>query len=145
MVSHIHNIAASGKHIAVISTNVETAAVSTGRKNDIYVCMVSHIHNIAASGKHIAVISTNVETDDPEAEIKSAIGLLGAIEDKFFWVSDYYEPCNDPTKDGCFITSSYDATTHFQTCTEQVLDYYEKITGSKLDLAISADPEDIQN
>jgi len=127
------------------SCQIILPAVSTGRKNDIYVCMVSHIHNIAASGKHIAVISTNVETDDPEAEIKSAIGLLGAIEDKFFWVSDYYEPCNDPTKDGCFITSSYDATTHFQTCTEQVLDYYEKITGSKLDLAISADPEDIQN
>ena len=63
---------------------------------------------------------------------------------RFFWTSDYYEPCNNPLKDGCFITTSYDATTHFQTCTEEVLQYYDEITGGPLDLNISADPEDLE-
>jgi Rab GDP dissociation inhibitor len=53
-------------------------------------------------------------------------------------------PCNDPREDGCFITSSYDATTHFQTCTTEVLQYYEDIMGKPLDLSISADPEDLE-
>lgn len=115
-----------------------------GRKNDVYVCVVSHVHNVAAKPYYIAVISTNVETSDPESELKQALNLLGRIEEKFFWVSDYYEPCNNPAEDGCFITSSYDATTHFQTCTSEVLDYYKNLTGSSLDLDISANPEDLE-
>ena len=126
------------------STQIIIPAKETKRKNDIYVCMVSYVHEVAGPGKHIAVISTNVETSDPERELGPALDLLGDIDDKFFWVSDYYVPCNDPSKDGCFITSSYDATTHFQTCTTEVLDYYEKLSGSKLDLDISAEPEELQ-
>jgi Rab GDP dissociation inhibitor len=117
----------------------------TNRKNDIYLSMVSYVHNVAAKGKYIAVISTNVETKNPEAEIAPAIALLGAIDEKFFWVMDYYEPINDPSKDGCYITSSYDATTHFQSSTDEVLKIYEQLTGSALDLNIKADPEDLEN
>lgn len=126
------------------SCQIILPAVSTGRKNDIYVCMVSDVHNVAAQGKHIAVISTNVETKDPESEIAAAIALLGKVDEKFFWVTDNYVPVNDPSKDGCFITTSYDATTHFQTCTAEVLAYYEKLTGAPLDLSISAEPEDLE-
>jgi len=59
---------------------------------------------------------------------------LGKVLQTFMWVSDYYEPANDPKKDNCFITSSYDATTHFETCSSEVLELYEKIMGEPLDL-----------
>lgn len=127
------------------SAQIIVPGAAVGRKNDIYVSMVSYVHNVAAEGKYVAVVSTNVESKSPEDEIMPAMNLLGKIDDKFFWVSDYYEPCNDPAKDGCFITSSYDATTHFQTCTEEVLSYYKKLTGNDLDLSGNADPEDLEN
>jgi Rab GDP dissociation inhibitor len=111
---------------------------AVGRKSDIYVSMVSSVHNVACKGKFIAVISTNVEGKEPEKDISPALLLLGTILEKFFWVTDYFVPVNDPTKDGCFITSSYDATSHFESCTAEVLVYYEKITGSKLDLTAAA-------
>jgi len=126
------------------SCQIILPASSTGRYNDIYVCMVSYVHNVAAQGKFIAVISTKVEGKSPEKEIQPALDLLGSIDEKFFWTSDYYVPVNDPTKDGCFITTSYDATTHFQTCTSEVLRIFEDITGKPLDLDISADPEDLE-
>lgn len=117
-----------------------------GRNNDIYISMVSYVHCVASDGKYIAVVSTNVEGKNAEAEIQPALDLLGDIEEKFFWVSDFYLPCNDPSKDGCFITSSYDATTHFHTCTTEVLSYFEKITGGALDLSSTkSDPEDLEN
>jgi len=113
---------------------------AVGRKNDIYVSVVSSVHNVAAKGKFIAVVSTNVETKEPEKEIVPALSLLGQLQEKFFWVTDFYVPVNDSSKDGCFITSSYDATSHFESCTAEVLDYYERMTGAKLDLtATTAD------
>jgi Rab GDP dissociation inhibitor len=107
---------------------------AVGRKSDIYVSMVSSVHNVAAKGKFIAVISTNVEGKEPEKDILPALNLLANIQEKFFWVTDFYVPVNDPAKDGCFITCSYDATSHFESCTGEVLNFYEKLTGSKLDL-----------
>jgi len=112
----------------------------TGRKGDIYISLVSSVHHVAAKGKYIAVISTNVEGKEPDKEITPALTLLGQIQEKFFWVTDFYVPVNDPAKDGCFITCSYDATSHFESCTDEVLNYYERLTGTKLDLtAASAD------
>jgi Rab GDP dissociation inhibitor len=116
---------------------------AVGRKSDTYISMVSSVHNVAAKGKFIAVISTNAEGKEPEKEIAPALGLLGAIQEKFFWVTDYYVPVNNPAKDGCFITTSYDATSHFESCTVEVIAYYELLTGSKLDLtAASANAEE---
>ena len=34
-----------------------------------------------------------------------------------------------------FISKSYDATTHFETCCEDIMDMYERIIGEKLDLS----------
>lgn len=114
-------------------------ASSTGRKSDIYVSMVSHVHAVAPEGKYIAVVSTNVETKEPEKELNVAMAFLGKVDQKFFWVTNCYVSCNDPTKDNCFITSSYDATTHFLTSTKEVLRLYKDITGTDVDLTGSAD------
>jgi len=117
---------------------------AASRKSDIYVSVVSSVHCVAAKGKYIAVVSTNVEGKEPEREIAPALSLLGAIQEKFFWITDFYVPVNDPSKDGCFITSSYDATSHFESCTAEILTYFEKITGAKLDLTATTSDEETQ-
>jgi len=118
---------------------------AVGRKSDIYISLASSVHNVAAKGKYIAVISTNAEGKEPDKEIDPAIKLLGGHLEKFFWITDYYAPANDPSRDGCFITSSYDATSHFESCIDEIISYYEKLTGTKLDLsAASATTEEDQ-
>jgi len=117
--------------------------VQVGRKTDIYVCVVSHHHEIAPEPKYVAVMSAKVEgtTANPEDELAPALGLLPAnLLEKFVWVSDSYEPTGDGTNDNCFLTSSYDATTHFETCTQEVRRMYETITGEPLN--VDADPEE---
>jgi len=111
---------------------------AVGRKSDIYILLVSSLHNVASKGKYIAVASTNVEGKEPDKEIAPALAVIGPVLEKFFWVTDYYVPVNDPAKDGCFITTSYDATSHFESCTDEVIRYYERLTGAKLDLSAAS-------
>jgi Rab GDP dissociation inhibitor len=61
--------------------------------------------------------------------------LLGRIDEKFIHVSDVLVPVEDGTKDGCFISKGYDATTHFETTVRDVLEMYTRITGKELDLS----------
>jgi len=104
------------------------------RKHDVYVFCCSYSHNVVAKGKWIAFVSTTVETGNPEAELAPGLALLGPVEEKFVLVSDYTEPVNDPTADGCFISKGYDATTHFESTVDDVLELYTKITGKTIDL-----------
>lgn len=57
------------------------------RNSDIYVSLVSYTHQVAAKGWFVAMVSTTVETDNPEAEIKPGLDLLGPIRQKFVSVS----------------------------------------------------------
>jgi len=102
------------------------------RKNDIYIGLISHAHNVAAKGKYIAICSTTVETQDPRAELKVAVDLLGPVQETFYSIVDTYEPTSDGRKDKVFITSSYDATSHFETTVQDVLDVYRRLTGEDL-------------
>ena len=43
-----------------------------------------------------------------------------------------YEPVNDGSKDNLFISRSYDATSHFETTTDDVKDIYRRCTGEDL-------------
>lgn len=45
----------------------------------------------------------------------------------------------DGRTDKCFISKSYDATSHFETAANDVLSLYHRITGTELDMNISAD------
>lgn len=62
----------------------------------------------------------------------------------FVSVSTIYEPLDAGSQEGqgLWITSSYDATSHFETASEEILQMYEKIVGEKLDLNIEPDEED---
>ena len=52
-------------------------------------------HNVAPKEKWLAFVSTTVETEDPEAELKPGLDLLGPILEKFVEVKDIYGPSND--------------------------------------------------
>lgn len=43
-----------------------------------------------------------------------------------------YVPLDDGTKDKVFISKSYDATSHFETTTDDVKDIYHRCTGEEL-------------
>lgn len=105
-----------------------------GRNYDIYVCCVSDAHCVAAKGYYLAIVSTTVETSNPEAEIKPGLDLLGAIEQKFVSVSDIMEP-TDNGKGNVFVSTSYDATTHFETTCKDVLAIYKKAMGEEFDMS----------
>jgi Rab GDP dissociation inhibitor len=47
-------------------------------------------------------------------------------------VTDLFVPLEDGTKDHCYISKSYDATSHFETTTDDVRDIYRRITGKPL-------------
>lgn len=118
------------------------------RHSDIYVASVSFVHQVAAKGHYIAMVSGKVETDNPRAELEPVLQLIGPARADFFSVSDYYVPTEKRKTnngDGVFVTSSYDASTHFETATTEVLHLYEQMTGEKLDMTISAEPEDVQS
>jgi Rab GDP dissociation inhibitor len=107
-----------------------------GRQSDIYVCMTSDKQHVASKGKYVAVISGNVEgaNNDPNVQLAPAFEFIGKVLEKFTWVSEVYKPTEDGHATQCFISSSMDATTHFQSSTLEVLDLYERITGKKVDL-----------
>lgn len=114
------------------------------RKNDIYIMMVSWAHSIAAKEKYVAIVSTVVETQNPEKEIELALNLLGPINQKFVSISEIREPITDGTKDGVFVTASYDPTSHFEDATKEVLNLWKTIMGSPLDLTVLPEEEEDQ-
>lgn len=113
----------------------------TNRMNDIYISMTSSTHCVCAKGWYVAFISTTTETNNPSLEIEPALKLLGPIREKFEYLSDILVPMNDPSKDGVYVTNSYDPTSHFETTTQNVIDIYEKMTGTKYDLSTTGEKE----
>ena len=101
---------------------------------DIYITCVSSAHKVAAPDHYIAMVSTIIETGNPEEEIAEAVKLLGDFEEKFIEISDLYEPLANGTTDHVFISKSYDATSHFETVSDDVKDLYHRITGKTLSL-----------
>ena len=84
---------------------------------------------VCAKGIYVAMVSTTVESDNPEQEIQPAIDLLGPILDMFVSVSTTYEPFENGKENNLWISKSYDASTHFEIASEDILNMYEKITG----------------
>lgn len=62
----------------------------------------------------------------------------------FVSVSNVYEATADGAENNLWITSSYDATSHFESASEEILQIYQKIVGETLDLNIepTEDEED---
>lgn len=86
--------------------------------------MVSYSHLICAKGLYVAIISATVETDEPEKEIGPAVSLLGEILEMFVSVSTLFAPVAEGTDTNLWVTNSYDATSHFESASEDVLQIY---------------------
>lgn len=110
-----------------------------GRANDVFVCSVSHAHAVCANGVYIAIVSTKVETSNPESEVECGIKLLEPIMQRFTSVATTYEPISDGVDDKCFISKSFDGTSHFEKDCDDLLSLYKRINGTELDMNINAD------
>jgi len=60
----------------------------------------------------------------------------------FVSVSTLYEPVEEGHNSNLWVTSSYDATSHFESASEEILQIYEKIVGEKLDMNIEPTDDD---
>jgi len=109
------------------------------RKNDIFVCSLGNSHAVSAKGVYIAIVSTKMEGDDADKEVVPGLALLGNIMQRFTMVATTYEPVADGSSDKCFISSSFDATSHFEGDVEDLLGLYKRVTGKDLDMNINAD------
>ncbi|KAL1992124.1 hypothetical protein VTN49DRAFT_4156 [Thermomyces lanuginosus] len=105
-----------------------------GRKHDIYIAMVSYAHNVAPKGYYVAIVSTIAETDNNHhLELQPGFERLGEIKEKFMGPPiPLYEPLQDGKEDNVYISKSYDATTHFETTTDDVRDIYLRAEGQEL-------------
>jgi Rab GDP dissociation inhibitor len=108
------------------------------RKSDIFILLVSSTHCVVPQGKFLAIVSTTVETSAPELELRPALDILGSVETMFTSITDLYIP-TDSGQDGLFVSRSFDATSHFESVADDVLDMWKRITGTELDMTIPAD------
>lgn len=117
----------------VDSANIILPQSSVGRKHDIYICYTSYQQKVCPKGWYIAIASTSVETDQPEKELDPALKLFGKIDYISLKVHDVIVPAIPGSQDGCYCSSSYDPTTHFETTIDEVLKLYEEIMGKPVD------------
>ncbi|EXJ58017.1 acetyltransferase [Cladophialophora yegresii CBS 114405] len=105
-----------------------------GRKHDIYIAMVSAAHNVCPKGYYIAIVSTIAETSaNHHLELQPGLERLGRIEEKFMGPPiPLYQPLESGLNDQIFISNSFDASSHFETVTENVRDLYRRAMGEEL-------------
>lgn len=118
---------------------IPASQVSPARKSDIYVLVLSHYHRTTPKDVYLGLVSTTAETDDAEKELEAGVALLGNVIESFVAVDDGYEPVEDGRRDQCFITKSYDATTHFESTVDDVFSVYKRIFGT--DLVLGKGPD----
>lgn len=103
-----------------------------GRKNDIYVAVLSDVHCVVPKGYYLAIVSTIVETPTPHVELEPAFKLLGPRLDTLMGIAELYEPAEDGSESGIYISKSYDPSSHFESTTDDIKDLYFRITGKPL-------------
>lgn len=106
----------------------------TAASADIYISVVGNSHQVAAKGKYVAIVATTVETDKPADEVKPGLELLGKMITRFDNIVETFAPVEDGRRNRIFISSSYDASSHFEATTNEVLAMYKAIMGEELDL-----------
>ncbi|KAF9734566.1 RAB gdp-dissociation inhibitor [Paraphaeosphaeria minitans] len=106
-----------------------------GRKNDIYVAVLGAAQNVTPKGFYIAIVSTIAENDaNPQEEVADGKRVLGVEPLVTFMGSStpLYEPIGSGEKDNVFISKSYDATSHFETTTDDIKSIYQRVEGKPL-------------
>lgn len=112
------------------------------RKHDIYIAVLSDVHCVVPKGYFLAIVSTVIETETPHIELEPAFKLLGSRIDTLMGIADLYEPNEDGSLDGIYISKSYDSSSHFESMTDDVKDLYFRVTGKPLVLQKRPNDED---
>jgi Rab GDP dissociation inhibitor len=110
-----------------------------GRVNDVFVCLMGHTLQSTAPGIYVAIVSTISEKNDPDQDVAPGLQLLGPILKRFTSVTTTYEPMSDGSADKCYISKSFDATSHFESDCDDLLSLYKRVSGEELDMTINAD------
>jgi Rab GDP dissociation inhibitor len=111
-----------------------------GRKNDVFVCCMGNTLQATAPGIYVAIVSTIAEKKgNPDEDVVPGLQLLGPILKRFTSVTTTYEPVSDGSTDACFISKSFDATSHFESDCDDLLSLYKRVSGEDLDMNINAD------
>jgi Rab GDP dissociation inhibitor len=101
---------------------------------DIYIAVVSSAHNVCPKGYYIAIVSTIAEGEsNHHLELQPGFDRLGKIEEQFMGPAiPLYEPLESGISDNIFLSKSYDATSHFETTTDDIRDIYRRAEGHEL-------------
>jgi Rab GDP dissociation inhibitor len=126
------------------TNNAESAQIvipgpQVGRVNDVFVCCMGNSLQTTAPGIYVAIVSTLVEKGQPDEDVTPGLQVLGPILKRFTSVATTYEAVDDGSKDKCFISGSFDATSHFESDCDDLLNLYKRVTGEDLDMNINAD------
>jgi Rab GDP dissociation inhibitor len=108
-----------------------------GRRSDIYVFLAGSSFNICPAGRFLAFVSTTKEKATPQEDLAEGVKLLGKVDHIVFDQYDVMEPSGSGERDGCFISKSYDASSHFEETSADCMDIYRRLTGTPLDLTKS--------
>ena len=121
------------------SVQIVIPGPQVGRINDVFVCSMGHSLQVTAPGVYVAIVSTISEKHDPDEDLSAGLRLLGPILKRFTSVTQQYEPVADGAADSCFISKSFDETSHFENDCNDLLSLYKRVTGEELDMSINAD------
>jgi Rab GDP dissociation inhibitor len=121
------------------SVQIVIPGPQVGRVNDVFVCSMGQSLHVTAPGVYVAIVSTIAEKGDPDEDLVSGLRLLGPILKRFTNVSQVYEPVADGSSDNCYISKSFDATSHFENDCADLLSLHKRVTGEELDMNINAD------
>jgi Rab GDP dissociation inhibitor len=67
-----------------------------------------------------------------QRELAVALPYMQPTKDVFYDLCDIEFPTDDGRESNVFVSKSYDATSHFQTAVDDVLDMYRRIMGKDL-------------
>ena len=109
------------------------------RSHDVYLSVVGASHQVAAKGRYVAIVSTTVETARPAEEVACGLALLAPLITRYDNIVECYAPAEDGTASRCFVTASYDASSHFEATSDEVLDLWRRISGEELDMSVKAE------
>jgi Rab GDP dissociation inhibitor len=124
------------------STQIIIPGPQVGRVNDVFVCCMGNALQTTAPGFYVAIVSTLVEKGQPDEDVLPGLQVLGPILKRFTSVATTYAPVDDGSKDKCYISKSFDATSHFESDCDDLLSLYKRVTGEDLDMNINADSVD---
>lgn len=113
----------------------------TKRHSDIYILYIGPNHGVCKKGTFLAIISTNKEHENVDIDCQVAFGMIGPVKYRFVTYETEYTPVDRTFPNGLAITDTLDATSHFESAAENVLEIYKTITGKDFDLTITKEDE----